>query len=165
MGHLCAWLRAHNVPEEDDMTDTESTSAVKARTRHNILLLALERDSVAQRYLLARPLHVRTSWLGSIAVLQEYFASPARLEMVSLYVRLSACLACLIPSLALYVVLLSDTFLGRQRRQAAINALYTRAFRDDSHRGESVQDLITDFEKLALQAGLTEQQCMQMFSW
>ncbi|KAK9900128.1 hypothetical protein P389DRAFT_165281, partial [Cystobasidium minutum MCA 4210] len=94
------------------MTDTESTSAVKARTRHNILLLALERDSVAQRYLLARPLHVRTSWLGSIAVLQEYFASPARLEM---------------------------------RRQAAINALYTRAFRDDSHRGESVQDLITDF--------------------
>lgn len=52
-----------------------------------------------------------------------------------------------------------------QRRQIAVNALYTRAFRDDTHRGETVQDLIQDFEKLVLQARLNDAECMQMFSW
>jgi hypothetical protein len=55
--------------------------------------------------------------------------------------------------------------LFQQREQAALNALYARAFRDEAHRGESVQDLITDFEKMALQAKLSNEACMQMFAW
>lgn len=52
-----------------------------------------------------------------------------------------------------------------QRQEAARNALYTRAFRDITHRGESVQELITDFERLALQADLTSGEYLQMFAW
>lgn len=53
----------------------------------------------------------------------------------------------------------------KKRQEAARNAIQARAFRDNSHRGESVQDLIGDFEKLALQADLNNAECLQMFAW
>jgi len=45
-------------------------------------MLALQRDSVAQRYLLAQPAERRYTWKSALGVLREYFASPARAKMV-----------------------------------------------------------------------------------
>jgi hypothetical protein len=63
-----------NIPDEGDNVHGK---------RNDYILLAMERGSFAERYLMSRPPEHRSSWRISLSALQAYFASTERLEMVS----------------------------------------------------------------------------------
>ena len=89
----------HNVPDSDPSSsstgsdappiDQEAAAAANA-LRSDYLLLALEKGSIAQRYLLSLPPEYRTSWKHAMSCLQRRFASQQRMDMVRLSIAVTA---------------------------------------------------------------------------